>query len=688
MSRDAVLWTAVASLMLLFCTGVGTARPAAPPGLKVSENGRFLVTEEGKPFFWLGDTAWELFHRLDREDSERYLRDRAAKGFTVIQAVVLAEFGGLTVANANGDLPLRDSDPTRPDERYFAHVDAVVEAASRLGLYIGMLPTWGDKWNTKWGGGPEIFTPENAAIYGEFLGRRYRDQPIVWILGGDRPPENERHLAIVRAMAAGLRRGDGGQHLLTYHPTGGQSSAEWFHGDDWLSFNMIQSGHWARNNPNYRMIAADYARTPTKPCLDGEPCYEQIPVQFKPALGRFDDLDVQKAAYWAVFAGAHGHTYGANGIFQFHLLSRPGEFDAVTPWQEALAFPGAGQLRHLRALMESRPFLTRIADQGLIASEAPRVGELTHLVYTRDADGRAALYVNGRLQTSGEVGGGMDNWDAGFRLALANELTQDRPWLGEYHLVAVYDRTLTAEEVQRRFKRGSRSVPVDALVLYTFTAGAGDVVLDASRARGGITLRIGDPSAVEWLKDGGLAVRAPVLIASDGPATALTDAITRSQAITIEAWVKPVDDAQAGPARLVTLSQDPVGRNFTLGQDKEGYEVRLRTTATSENGLPGVATGGPEARHMQATRDASGSYAMLYLPTAGQTVTVDTSKLSGKRLKAWWYDPRTGTAQAQKGEFPVGGKLEFTSPKEGPDWVLVLDDAVQDFGPPGGVRAP
>jgi len=460
-------WGAAACLLVLLCAGAATARSAGLPRLKVSENRRFLVKEDGSPFFWLGDTAWELFHRLNREDSERYLRDRAGKGFTVIQAVVLAEFGGLTVPNANGDLPLLDSDPTRPNERYFAHVDAVVEAASRLGLYIGMLPTWGDKWNTKWGGGPEIFTPENAASYGEFLGRRYREQPIVWILGGDRPPENERHLAIVRAMAAGLRRGDEGRHLLTYHPTGGQSSSEWFHEDDWLSFNMIQSGHWARNNPNYGMIAADYARTPAKPCLDGEPCYEQIAIQFKPALGRFDDCDVRKAAYWAVFAGAHGHTYGANGIFQFHLPSRPGEFDAVTPWQEALSFPGAGQLRHLRALMESRPFLTRIPDQSLIAGDT---GEGVH--------------------------------------------------------------------------------------------------------------------------------------------------------------------------------------------------------------------------HVQATRDASGSYAMLYVPEAGRKVTVNTSKLSGKRLKAWWYDPRTGTAQAQKGEFPVGGKLEFTSPKEGPDWVLVLDDAARRFGPPGGRGRP
>ncbi|MCB0151002.1 MAG: DUF4038 domain-containing protein, partial [Caldilineaceae bacterium] len=127
--------------------------------LKISENRRFLVHDDGTPFFYLGDTAWELLHRLTYEETARYLADRAAKGFTVIQAVVLAELDGLHTPNRNGDVPLIDDDPTQPNEAYFAHVDAVVALAASLGLHIGMLPTWGDKWNVKWGVGPEIFTP-------------------------------------------------------------------------------------------------------------------------------------------------------------------------------------------------------------------------------------------------------------------------------------------------------------------------------------------------------------------------------------------------------------------------------------------------------------------------------------------------------------------------------------------------
>ena len=195
--------------------------------LKISDNRRYLTDENGDPFFYLGDTAWELFHRLDREEADYYLQTRAEQGFTVIQAVVLAEHE-FARPNPYGDHPLQDDDPTKPDEAYFAHVDYIVDRAAELGLVIGMLPTWGDKWNPKWAKGPELFTPENARAFGAFLGRRYRDRPIVWILGGDRPIETEVHREIIRAMAAGLTQGDGGRCLKTFHPMGGQTSSTYF----------------------------------------------------------------------------------------------------------------------------------------------------------------------------------------------------------------------------------------------------------------------------------------------------------------------------------------------------------------------------------------------------------------------------------------------------------------------------
>lgn len=358
--------------------------------VRVSDNGRFLVEADGAPFFWLGDTAWAMLQRLDRGETERYLEDRAGRGFTVVQTVAISEFDGLSVPNRAGELPLDGGDPSRPNGAYFRHVDWAIERAGTLGLTVALLPTWGDKVGPRlFGTEREVFTPENARAYGRYLGERYRDAPVVWVLGGDRNPVAAGQVVTWRAMAEGLAEGDRGAHPMTFHPQGRSTSADYVHDEAWLDFDMIQSGHHERDAPNHAMIAADYARTPTKPTLDGEPCYEDHPVDWQPEQGYFDDWDARKAAYWALFAGAHGHTYGANSVFQFWTGGDPGKFGARRPWWEALDLPGAGQMRHARALLESRPFLARVPDQGVLVSEAGSGPD--HARATRGEDGGYAF---------------------------------------------------------------------------------------------------------------------------------------------------------------------------------------------------------------------------------------------------------------------------------------------------------
>lgn len=383
--------------ILLLGIAVITRAAADPlPRLRVSDNHRFLVTTEGRPFFWLGDTAWELFHRLDRDQADRYLRNRAARGFNVVQAVALAEFDGLTAPNAYGRLPLRDQDPRKPDEEYFRHVDWIVERANALGIYVGFLPTWGDKWNKKWGAGPEVFTAANAEAYGEWLGRRYRDAGLVWILGGDRPVENDIHRDIQRAMARGLRRGDGGAHLITFHPTGGQGSSGPFHTEDWLDFNMRQNGHTPEFTGRYDQTHQDYERTPVKPVLDGEPIYEGHPVSFNAKnFGHSVAADIRRPFYWDVFTGAFGHTYGHHSVWSMHQAGRAPVNSPIMPWSEAIEEPGSAQVGIGRRLMESRPFLTRVPDDSvLVPSEYPTLvpgAGTRRFVATREAAGAYAM---------------------------------------------------------------------------------------------------------------------------------------------------------------------------------------------------------------------------------------------------------------------------------------------------------
>jgi hypothetical protein len=388
------------------------AGPKALPRLRVSENHRFLVTEDGRPFFYLADTAWELFHRLSREEVDRYLADRAAKGFTVIQAVALAELDGLTVPNRDGFLPLVDGDPARPDVRpgprddYWDFVDEVLAAAEAKRLYVGLLPTWGkyvtsDGFNGKVDG---IFTAAKAQAYGQFLGTRYKDRTnLVWILGGDRAPSTPEARAVWRAMARGIALGvsgkeDYGRCLMTYHTVGPGNASDYVHDEPWLGFTSIQSSHGDRIL-NWPMIEQDYRREPTKPVIDLETCYPDafIRPEWLPALlragatsrGPATDDHARRAAYWSVFSGACGHTYGHNSIWQMYAPGRAAVLNPKAFWYDALDAPSARQMGYLRGLMESRPFLSRVPDQSLLASDPG--DDVDHVAATR-GDGYAMVY--------------------------------------------------------------------------------------------------------------------------------------------------------------------------------------------------------------------------------------------------------------------------------------------------------
>jgi len=350
--------------------------------LRVSQNSRYLIYENGTPFFYLGDTAWELFHRLTKKETEKYLENRREKGFTVIQAVILAELDGLNTPNAEGERPLTNNDPTRPNEKYFAHVDWVIKKAEEKGIFIGLLPTWGDKVDKQWGVGPVIFNETNAFTYGQWLGDRYRNFPnIIWINGGDRQGGGQ-FLNIWDALARGIKSKDP-NHLMTFHPWGENSSSQWFRHSDWLDFNMVQTGHSQRSYAIYKkLLSPDYETIPEKPVLDGEPRYEDHPVAWKPeTFGWFDDADVRQALYWSLFSGSFGHTYGNHAIWQMLAPGREPIGQARNSWEKNLDMPGAWDMIHARRLIESRPFTERIPYQAIIQNSY--VPETDYIIGTR-----------------------------------------------------------------------------------------------------------------------------------------------------------------------------------------------------------------------------------------------------------------------------------------------------------------
>lgn len=348
---------------------------AEPAFMRVSDDRRHLVDRNGKPFFYLADTAWRFFYCTDRDMADRYMRTRKAQGFTVFMPVVLSEvFGNESETNRFGQMALVDWDPSRPNDKFFEYVDWTIDRAAEYGLVVGLLPAWGEFVGPKLHGrGPVCFTVENAYAYGLFLGTRYRDKPnLIWILGGDRNPAeegsrvaDEKYVAIWRSMALGIRAGDGHRHPMTYHPAPRDqidafSSADWMPDETWIDFNMLQTGTKI-DRPNYRYIRRDYERTgrQAKPVLDGECRYEHSHELFytrPPSGSRIDAHQVRKAMYNAMLSGAAGHTYGCRCVWNFYQEGAEKTRDTDMDWRQALELPGAQQVRHMRALFERYPF--------------------------------------------------------------------------------------------------------------------------------------------------------------------------------------------------------------------------------------------------------------------------------------------------------------------------------------------
>jgi hypothetical protein len=369
--------------------------------LRVSANGRIVEHTDGTPFLWLGDTAWHLY-TLREADIDRYLRDRAGKGFNVVHVMAAKgdlsrrEFGFATAPalnsvylhmNARGHIPFISMSPITLNEEYWKSIDHIVKSAARYGLYVCLTAIWGE-------GAKEWFPkPEQGNFeYGRILGERYKSEPnVLWTAVGEfvkvgrrglRGPITKEEERLLDRIGEGLRAGAAKGQLIGMHGNQFRDAmpSTYFHDKPWLDVHMNQS--WDRFGYIADMAGIDRALTPAKPTFLSEGKYENSPLtsgDYKGLPGSAWMMRFQ--AYWSVFLGGLGHTYGAENIWNCD-----GKLD-----HNALALPGSSQAPLLRKLFATRSLKDLEPAPGIVVSAAGDDETLDLIVAARSTHGRWAL---------------------------------------------------------------------------------------------------------------------------------------------------------------------------------------------------------------------------------------------------------------------------------------------------------
>ncbi len=399
-------------LALLSCKQKQETQPEVKPEviekksmlLKVSEDKRFLETVDGEPFWWMGETAWLMPGKLTREEAASYLKQRKEQGFNVIQISAVHYLG---VKSVNGSAALIDRDLSKPiitegadvndstQYDYWDNMDYLISEAQNEGLYMAIVPVWGN--NVRDG----HVSREQMEAYGKWLAERYASyENIIWLNGGDTFGSDSTETWNILGRALDKYAPN---HLITYHPRGRMQSNDWFNNETWLDFNMIQSGHrnWEQDDTergygqdNWRYIEEDWDIK--RPTIDGEPSYEGIPHGLHKAEDPYwTAADIRRYAYWSIFSGAFGYTYGHNATMQFYSKKDEGSaFHCKEYWTEAMGAIGANQMRWVTKLMKSHNFNKRRPAQDMISSGAGE--KYDHIVATLGDDYAYVYTYNGR----------------------------------------------------------------------------------------------------------------------------------------------------------------------------------------------------------------------------------------------------------------------------------------------------
>lgn len=344
-------WIIKLSLSFLFFFGFiaqvmdAAEKPVFP--LKVSENHRYLVDQNNKPFFLMGDTPWFL-QKLPIEDVRLIMDDRLAKGFNTLFLEILDD-SNMPSRDAYGNVAFDpEKDITKPVEAYWHYADQVMEEAEKRGFFVIMSELWYGAGDGLW---MHYVKPENAKIYGEFIGKRYaRFKNVMWMHAGDRNPDANL-LECTRVLAKTIAAAAPHQ-LHTVHNAPDNASAKFHHADLWLDVNLGYT-----YGMSYLHILPEFHReNPIRPVILGETGYEAEPnaIELLPDAKSGDlwnPYKIRRNAWWAVLSGANGYCAGTR-LWRYE-----------PNWREVMNAESTRQAPLIYRVLETLPWWQLVPDE-------------------------------------------------------------------------------------------------------------------------------------------------------------------------------------------------------------------------------------------------------------------------------------------------------------------------------------
>lgn len=362
MTNNRWFWFLVAVVCsLTTAAGVAPAQPNESPfPVRVSKNGRYLEDVSGQPFLLHGDTAWMLMVELTREETDEYLENRRQKRFnTILVSLGETNLPGDPTTNQTGDpMFATPEDLSTPNEKFFAHVDWVIQRAHQKGFLVVLNPCYVQSSSQRGLGDAVVANgPAKCRSYGRYIGNRYKNHAnIIWQAMGDRTPAPgsalERNWL---EILLGIK-----EFVPSHHWT-----AHWGNFTtalDQAAFapHMTLDNTYTGNRTYIQTLRA-YNRTKQKPTYLNEAHYEGTGVPSYASASNESPQMIRAQAYWALLSGATGQIFGSHYVWHFGWKGSK-KYTNSNDWRQGMESQGSREMVHVKTLFEGRAWYDLVPD--------------------------------------------------------------------------------------------------------------------------------------------------------------------------------------------------------------------------------------------------------------------------------------------------------------------------------------